>query len=306
MTASPESNPSPEKLTQPNAPRSLTQVFMETFLVLGRYLVIVYPVFLFFIISSMVFPRTAPTGDTVWAWWLIFAGLSAAQLLFKAGWSLMMFNAVKEWSGMKQTMLTSRQIPPDIQRIPFGLLKDFLPGIGIYGPSFLLGGIGLSVLSLIPVAALLWVGYQVVGISDALREQLMSFNISPGWYESATKAYMGMSTDQHLGWFLITLAIIAIYALINGLTIFWQPFVIIRQCNPFKAYLYSIRHVLRHPFNTLVILIYIGISMATFSLMSGMATIGAFIGNFLWILSIVFFGLFMFMYLDRFDDEQKA
>jgi hypothetical protein len=294
-------SPDPEhnaSLTNPSsspADKSLMQLFSETFLMLGRYFIIVYPVFLYFIISSLVIPRTAPDFSH-WAWWVVQFGLVAILFIFMSGWNAMMYQAVQEWQVLKQKASES-DIQSEVQQVPFRLFKEFIPGMGQYGLPFLVGGfIWLLMVSAI-VMLFVWLGVYYVGIPKIFMTILEHSEITQTEIEHLVETLSALEKTQLANWNLILLGLFFSVMIINGLTLFWQQFIIMKQCNPFKAILLSARQAVRHPVKTFIILFCSGFLSVGLTLFSSLSTLTAFFGQFLLILSMVFFGLFMYLYL---------
>jgi hypothetical protein len=304
--------PSPEPTGQSandasqEAPQgSVFSLFGETFLLLGRYFLIVYPVFLYFIISSLMVPRTAPDFGH-WAWWVISLGLLGILFIFKAGWNHMMYKAVEDWQELKQKATQPEGVAVEMAQIPFRILKEFIPGIGVYGPSFLIGGFVWVIFIALPVVLLAWLGYQYIGIPEFFQTLLTRPELTPQEVEQAMQSLTPTEKSQISSWNWLFLLALVLLAVVNALTLFWQQYIILRQCNPFKAFVYSARQALSRPFNTVVILLYFSFFYFVFTLMGGFSSLMAFLGNFMLIITIVFFGLFMFLYLLRVDAQLKA
>lgn len=302
--STPGTSPKPR---EPKQQWLLLQLFGETFLLLGRYFVLVYPIFLYFILSSLVVPKTPPDFSH-WAWWVLLVGLMSILFLFKAGWNFMMYKAVQEWQEVTQR--TSEEEKQEgssgLSQIPFGLLKHFIPGIGEYGVPFLIGGFVWILLTGLPTGLLAWIGYQLIGIPAFFISLLNNPQLTSGDIQKALETISAVERTQLNDWNLLFLLMLLIITLLNGLTLFWQQYIIIHQCNPLRAFLYSARQALKHPFNTLVILTCFSTLYLFFCLFAGFHDLAAFFGNFFLILTIVFFGLFTFLYLLRGDVGRKT
>src|SRR5205814_847454 len=135
-----QDNQTPPNTKQVPSSSSLLLLFVETFAVMGRYFIIVYPVFLYFILCSFLMPHSVPNFSQG-AWWVVSLGLIAVLYIFKAGWSAMMYKAVQEWQDLHKRLTSPEGPVAQIQPIPFSLLKEFIPGMGQFGVSFLLGGV---------------------------------------------------------------------------------------------------------------------------------------------------------------------
>lgn len=317
---SPENRPAPEEPLRQNGSDSLTQLFIESFFLMGRYFVIVYPVFLYFILSGFLVPQAAIPDFSQWAWWVVSIGLLAILFIFKAGWNAMMYKAVTEWQDLRHRVFEKKEDVPreELQRIPFGLLKEFIPGMGQYGVPFLVGGGIWFVAACMLAGLMMWLGYHFIGIPEFITTALSNPEAPGKGAQHLIETMSTMDQAQFMQmlsaqertqldrWYLILIGIFILLAALNALTLFWQQYLIIKQCNPFKAFFYSGRQAIRHPFQAMVILFYFSIFMLSFSLMEKSGGLGAFLGEFLLILTIVFFGLFLFLYLLRVDVEPQS
>jgi hypothetical protein len=301
------SSPSPDPLFSESAADkpsgySLLQLFTEGFLMLGRYFIIVYPVFFYFILSSIFIPKSAPNFGQ-WVWWIIVAGWMGILYIFKAGWSAMMYQAVQEWQVLKEKLRLNQLEKSDIQPIPFSLLKNFLPGMGEFGVPFLMGGILWFLAAALIFGTLLWLGMHFVGLPHSLITLLEKEPVNPNDVQKLLLKANPAEQTQLAQWNLIFLGLLLLFAVYNGLTFFWQQFIIIKQCNPFQAFFLSGRHACKHPFQTLVLMLSFGFAVFCFSFVTGLSDIGTFFGNFLLIITMVFFGLLLFSYIAHTDDH---
>lgn len=299
-------NPASEEAAGRAQPPALSPLFLETFLILGRYFVIVYPVFFYFILQSLLVPRTQPDFNH-WPWWVVTIGLVAILFIFKAGWHVMMYQATQEWLGMRAKLASAQNAPEELMpTIPFSILKAFIPGMGEYGLAFLMGGILWLLFTGLPVGLVVALGLYFIGIPQSLLALFSRPDVTPqdiqSWYETIS----ALERSQLQNWNLIILATLVTLLIINGLTLFWQQFLILKQCNPVKAFFYSIRHALRHPVQTLIILVYFTAFYAAFALMVNLSDLFAFLGIFLLILTMVYFGLLLFLYLARVDAPSET
>ncbi len=281
-------------------------LFAETFLLVGRYFIIVYPVFLYFILSSFLLPHTTPDFSH-WAWWVVSLGLVAILYIFKAGWSLMMYRAVKEWQVFQQRLLQGPVADADepfpLPMIPFSLLKEFIPGMGQYGLTFLLGGILWALCVITPIGLLVWGAYHWIGSPEFI---LPLYNQNTLTFQDFQQFWDRLPMHQKTQlsqWNLVSMAAMGILFIVNALTLYWQQYVILKDTHAFKAFWLSARRAVRHPFQTVLILVYFWTFYLFFSLVGNMSDVLAFLGIFLLILTMVYFGLFLFLYLLRIDAE---
>ncbi len=281
---------------------SLASLFVETLVMLGRYFIIVYPVFLYFILSSLVIPKTAPDFSH-WGWWVITVGLAAILYIFKAGWNVMMLKAVENWQSLQGNKASVQTETPQAPFFPIMLLKDFIPGMGEYGLPYLIGGLLWFLMFGIPIGSLIWVGYWFVGLPHGVLTLLQQENVTTAEFQKIIANLSVAEIHRINEWTIILLVSLVLLILINTMTLFWQQYLVLKQCSPFKAFAYSAKQALRHPFKTFFIAIIIGMFNLLSYEISATSTIGAFLGNFLIILLMVFFGLFQFLYLIRQDEE---
>ncbi len=308
MSSSQESDPNmtPQTASGGQPQSSLVQLFAETLPMLARYLVIVYPIFFCLILIGLLFNFVIPNQSPdfgQWNWWVICLGIVSIVYLCQAGWNMMMYKAVEDWQTFKKDISTVKPSSPEkleeegVMNTPFVLLKAFFPGVGEYGPSFLVGGFLWVLIMAIPIAIIMWVGYTYIGIPSFLTAFQPTSQLSPQDIQNIVDKLPAIQQNQLNEWGLLAIGAMILIAILNGLTYYWQQYLIIKQCNPFKAFIYSASQALHHPLRTILIMLFFGLLGFTFLIFQSLPSFLAFIGSFLSILATVYFGLFMFLYI---------
>lgn len=281
----------------------LAPMFWEAMLLLGRYFVLVYPVFVYFILDSIIRSMSQWNAVAHPAWWIVNIGMFCIFNLFAAGWNGMIFQALKEWEQLRQQVAAANTWPEEIKRIPFGLLKQFIPHLGQHGPRFLIGALLWGVLNILPLAGLVAVGMAVVGVPPEMKEifSLMMRSEAPAVAEINT-LLAGLSAQAQwriAQWNLLAIAAMLLMFLVAWLTMFWQQHLYVSDVNPAKALWRSARTVLKSPFKTLLIILANSAFWMTLSVLAAVSSLFIFLGPFLWILGIIYFDLLKYLYVVR-------
>jgi hypothetical protein len=278
-------------------PMRLAPMFAEALALLGRNFVLIYPVFLFFILASLLVPRHIPSvAQWRWEWWVVIVGLMTIYWIFQAGWYAMMFEAVTLWREASKSPPSVEPSKSVWETLPIARLKAFIPGMGAYGLPFLLGGMLSLVATVLPVALLGWLGYRFVGIPQGIWAFSRQKAITVADLESLIHHLSAAEKAQLATWDGLFLLALALVFLVQLLLLFWQPLVIIRQGNLSQAMWDSIRYVKHHPLRAIVILVSQTMLYLLFLLMGVMPVVNL-LSDFFLILTIVYMGLFLFLVL---------
>ena len=295
-----ESQPTPEFTggNRPPQPVSMLGLFQEALPLLSRYFIIVNPVFLFSCLSYFM-PSAPPKFHPV-AWWSVTTGLVAILFLFQAGWNWMMYKSVEMWEFEKHPVSPP---PEDLVEGPFywiKLLNAFMQGLGEFGLPFLIGGILWSLVTLLHVWLFLICQSQVPGFHH-YTELIQQFSTDPTQGQNLLMNLPEAEMEQIAGCILLIIGGFLVSSVINYLLQFWQPYLLIKRCNPFKAMVYSVRHVLRHPVQSFMIwggFILLSFFCLSFTLLPALVSMFSLL---LMVIGIVYFGLLQYLYLAEGD-----
>jgi len=302
MTSS--DNPTTPNLLKVSNPGPFTQLMMEAFMLLGRYFVVIYPIFLYFILRSLLSPKALPDYQH-WAWWVVSVGFIAIWFLFEAGWHAMTFQAVQLYETQRTQTIPENpsEIPPEIV-FPFALLRAFIPGIGEYGLRFLVGGFLNIMLFALPAAAMIWLGIQTIGIPHLILPFLNTPEFQTQQFEKAFLAASAPEQMQLLLWEGIFWAILLLTLLVTNLTMYWRPYVIMHQFSPPRAFLKSVRFIFKHPLLTIQIL-FLSVALGLLAALTSLSTWTALFGFFLMILIMLYLQFILYLVLYRADGPQQ-
>jgi len=282
-------------------PGPFIQLMGEAFLLLGRYFVVVYPIFLYFILRSLVTHQALPNYRH-WEWWVVTIGFIAIWFLFEGGWHAMTFQAV-ELHEKQRTEPPPPDVPLEIV-FPFALLRAFIPGIGEYGARFLTGGFLNILLFALPGALVLWLGYRMIGIPKVVLPFLTAPELNSQQMQQAFMAASPHEQIQLAMWDGIFWALLLIIFLVTLLTMYWRPYVLIKQIRPPMAFWKSALFVFTHPLLTLQIMalsVFLGLAAGMLASLSAWT---AFIGFFLLLLTLLFMQFLLYLILYRTDGPQ--
>jgi hypothetical protein len=274
---------------------------MEAFMLLGRYFVVIYPIFLYFILRSLLSPKTLPNYQH-WEWWVVSIGFIAIWFLFEAGWHAMTFQAVKLYEAQRLGPLPE-STPEAV--FPFALVRAFFPGLGEYGPRFLVGGFLNFLLFALPAAAMVWLGIKFIGIPHLILPFLNSPDFQAQQFEKAFLAASTAEQMQLMMWEGLFWAVLLLILLITNLTMYWRPYVLIQNISPPRAFIRSIRFICKRPFLTIQIL-FLSVALGALAALTTLSPWTALFGFFLMILIMLYLQFLMYLILYRADGPEQT
>ncbi|MBY0405582.1 MAG: hypothetical protein K2X66_16890 [Cyanobacteria bacterium] len=299
----------------------LISLWVDSFIVLGRNFVLLYPLLFFSLLMSMLVPETheLPTLDVKWV-----TLLSILLLLyngFMAGWFNMITTAVvnyrtlvkkvhaAEKSGFSQQNaqeLMAKELQstdPFIE--PWRLFKAFFPGVGEFFSSFVLGG-GLQLFGMIVIVLGLLLAFQFDW--DTITQCFEKFATfkTPEEGELYLKS---LPEAKQLDFALFAVVILGSFALcgvFSLLTLFWSPLVIVRQMGALKAYGASIVQFFKDPIRIILIgTLYVMAMFISMVMMGTGSEILAMFFNFMVAVLKTYFSILVVMYVIRVKEKEE-
>ncbi len=275
----------------------------ESFALLGRNLVLFYPVLIYLIFFDVIRPRGMMVSAD--AKWLAFAGLLMLLLsAFSAGWFNMVYMAVLQHRKPASPALTGEDVPDEaaMTRLTetFAVFKAFFPGVGEYFFRFALGWLVFFGV----LAIMLWVAHGQVmaggGYPAVFEEMITLIQRGPEAQRELEALTRNLSPEvmaQMGAVFSIFGGTMTAFSLFALVTIFWAPLVIMRQLGAFRAYLESLRLFFRNPFKLMALGIFYFAAFMLVGIVGGLNPILGIIGWFLWLFVDIAFVVFLFLYL---------
>lgn len=231
----------------------LFRIISDSFAVLGRNFVLLYPLLFFSLLLSVLIPQTTeqPTLDVKWV--SLLSVLFLLFYAFTAGWFKMIYTGIQSYLKPKPVSLYKEVDAPtgDPFLEPFRLFKDFFPGVGeFFGPFALGGALQVSVLLLVAVAVY-YLTTEWIGLPPGL-DKLATLKT-----DAEVDAFLNSLTfAEKSQWgqisFLLLGAMLS-YGVFYLVTMFWAPFIIVHRVGALKAYGLSIVQFFKDPFRIIAI-----------------------------------------------------
>lgn len=290
---------------------TIFRLFSDSFAVFRRNMILVYPLLLFLLlVSVLMHPESGalPTLDMKWI--LLIGSIILLFFAFLAGWNNMMYEACRRWVFPDKTPpvpASQTQTPPtgaEPFKEIFSLFGYFLPGVGEFFGSFLIGG-----LIQVGVALLIFYGAQTLieqggGVPHVLEKMTA---LKTQAEVNTFIAGLPVTEQEQMGRFsMVLLGAMAVYGMFYLLTMLWGPYVIVHRVNVFKAYGLSMRQWVRDPLRILAIalLFFMVYSLLLLLQPNDMGLMLLF--QFIFLFLKTLFGLVLFVYLLQTHPSEQA
>lgn len=304
--------------TSPVAPQvsekpSLIRLLAYSLQIVGQFFPMVYPIFGYFLLAAFLMPRGVANFEH-WGWWTVYAGVFLIMFLFKAGWNTTMFEACQSWMRHMGIIkrpgigLSGQTFTPTIPSFfeSFGILKYFFPGVGVYGPDYLVGCLIETTLLTLPLAIAAGITYQFIGIpmhyfngaSRLIQESIQTGQpLAQGQVWKLVNSLSANEIDQLFYGSVLILGALFIAMLTQLFLLYWEPIVRRDNCNAFQAIWRSLKTVAQRPFTSFGIWLYFNASFIFLALLMGMNDWIAIIANFINIIFIALMGCYLYLYM---------
>mgnify|MGYP006870483952 CR=1 FL=1 len=277
----------------------LADLFGKTFHIVRNNLILVQPL-LFFMLLAGVFSSSLSgiTTITPAAIVLIISNI-ALFCAFLAGWYHMIHKSI-----VLQTKPAKSEEERAVESVK--LFNEFIPGVGRYFLDIVIGLILFFVLLFIVMNITGFIGQHYIGIPEGITKQDLSTALINE--ENAIKFLNSISNADKIKiskWYILTMTTSGLF---SYLTMFWAP-AIIAGNNPFKAYLISLKTVLKRPIATISIFLSFWISAFFISIINSLSMnnfLLQFLGLVLFVLSILYFTLMNFLYYDENSENNST
>lgn len=276
---------------------SVLHLIGESFSVFRRNFVLVYPLLFFLLIISLLKPSEAGIPELDLKWILLLVSMSCLYFAFLSGWYTMVAEACRRWMERKSKPpqeLTPQEVTAELLD-PFTLFRQFLPGVGEYFGSFLLGGgiqVG-AVLLIFGVAHLLIDQY--IGVPVFLGELV---NIKTEAEAQALINALSPEAQEQFGNFtLVILGSLLAYGVFYLLTMLWSPFVILHRVNALTAYRMSLVQWFRDPLRVLLIALWFFLLNSLLMMVPPAGPLLLILFQFLFMFLKTYFAVMLFLYV---------
>lgn len=288
--------------------KQLGKVFSDSLVILSRNFVLGYPFLLLLLILMMVMPEAGPppllastSGETAGFPLLelaFYLGILLIGMAFMAGLFNMTYRAVRiYWEDKKRGEAgeAEEQEASEILWRPFGLMKEFFPGIGRYFVRFTIGGLVQFVFMALLAAAFFYYLEQTGGVPEVLG-QLSRESTESEIVEAFTSLPVEDKVQlNRLAGFLLG-AMLA-YGLFWMLTMFWPAFVVMMEATAIRGYTNSLRQFTGDPLGVFGIgALFFVVTMVLSLLLSGSMVLVV-LRQFLFIFVHLYFIIVTFVYL---------
>jgi hypothetical protein len=271
----------------------INRLYNETLQLLKKNMVLVQPFILYFIIFGLVI-TPASSNPGIKSTTVSLVSIFLVSVVFNAGWYNMLYKCVK--TPVNENLSKSEQAMKSLS-----LFKEFLPGVALYFKDFLCGGLIYVALLAIILLGTLNIGLDQIGIpigvswsdfAEAARDQ-----------ETVQKYLQSLPAGtyyQLAKWNFLIMVTTFIIFLLNFLTMFWAQSILFIKINCVRAYIMSVKLIFRHPIRSLNIGVIYALSLnLSFLVFAFPNILIKFIGLTLLILTITYFNLLIFKYLDK-------
>jgi hypothetical protein len=268
----------------------LNRLFFETFTIIKYNLVLVQPLLFFILLTGVFTASLSKITALTPAAGVLVVSVFAMYCSFLAGWFNMFRKSIENFSK-----------PPESKEekavYSINLFNEFFPGVGRHFTKIFLGFILFIVLFFIVVNIVGIIGEKFVGFPQNFTpSEIFSAMVNE---QKAVEFVHKMTPEDKLimtKWNLLTLIFTGILAY---LTMFWAYAVVSADKSPFKAYLASLKIILKRPFSTFCIFILFWLSILFTGIFNGIAPNNIFIqffGLILFVFMIIYFTMMNFLY----------
>lgn len=281
-----------------------------------RHFPLVYPIFAFFVLLDFVIPKTAEAFQPEYTgkWMLLIAAIYCIWLLFESGWTYMAYEATKKY--LNKTPVASGDEEPGFSSISesFSVLKNFFPGVGHYGVSFLVAGF----LEFLPKILILGLGYYVLGAPQKLGALVATYqhvlsqpSLSITEQQQALNQQLPKVLTEHdvnqlSLWFLLLLLTFAVSIIIKMSLLYWRCQICRNDENPVKALWSNLLLVAKHPFATIGINLFFELQFILLTLLALGGDLFKVIITPILMILIVVKSLYLFLYMDEVSPQQST
>lgn len=298
------------KATQTPIQPSIWQLFRVSLHIFAVNFPIIYPIFLYYTVFSMLVPTQIPDFSQ-WQWWVISLGGIAMVYLFKAGWNAMMNQAVVEvfHQSNQKTQGAVLEVQGKDWLASFAIIKPFVGGIGEKGLTYLVVGILETLLLILPGLILGLIAYYTYGFDEQVFTAFFAQANQAQGSSAQLLTYLEKLPDAQLNmlsfWSLVVMAAVLLSALLQWFLLYWEALLFQSKKLAPLAIFKSIGLCFEYPLKTLVMgALYYSTLFFIFAI-SLMGELGAFFSSFLLMTHTAVMGILFYLFLYTYKPELR-
>lgn len=239
-------------------------------------------------------------GSASQAYLVLLISMFAMFSAFISGWFYMIHKCIES---------SDKDIkdPAERAEMSLNLLKEFVPGVGKFFPKMTIGVTLYTALSA-GLLYLLWInGQNFIETSDNLSIQVIADAFSSN--EKALAFVQSLSDSDRLiiqKWNLMILIATSIF---SYLTMFWPVAIIVKDENPFKAFVTGLITIAKRPFvcaGIFAAFYFSSMLLAIFNSIAGTNFLVQLIGLLVSILLTVYFLVVIFLYFEKYSESNSS
>lgn len=264
----------------------LKEIYSECFELLKDNTVVIQPLIFYTILVNLML---LPIGNTLDTQSIVVIAIcfGITLVVFNSGWFNMFFGCIR-------TIPNPNLTKEESTLKSLELYNDFFPGVAMNFLPFL----GAALINLLIFSGLIYLAYYLNADQLVIPQ---GFNLDQ-FLQSLEKYETSQSILNKMpeAWQNYIFFVMVINHILNFLTIFYFQLMVIDKTNPISGLIDSIKTVFSHPLQTFIIYISFNVALSISTLILLLPVcIFQFIGLVLYLISMTYFNLLIFLYLDK-------
>lgn len=276
-------------------------LFIDTKKILKQNSILIQPLILYLIATLLILMPLSEKVTSPLDFYeiikMILIGLVCIILInvaFNAGWYNMLYTCIKtpENPNLNKSERAMKSL---------GLFKEFFPGVALFFTRYLFGTFLYFSVILIIIFGAYSYGISHIGAPTGIKWDIF---VDPEQTYQGMQDYILNLPDsiklQIAQWELLIFSALFTTFIVNYLTIFWAQIIIVSNVNPVRAFIRSIREVIKHPLRVLIISLSFTFCLKIcFIIFSIPFILFPFFGIIIYVFTVSYFNLMIFSYLDK-------
>ncbi len=266
--------------------QTLSDILADSFAIWTRNFALMY-IFLFFSLLIVGLWPESETPSLEPRWILLGAVLLLLSAAFMAGWFHMISVASQRYFSAQKGKPVDVAVTVDA----FKLFGEFLPGIGQFFGSFVVG----TLVQALVAGLIIYLVWDHIGPQMALFEKLAAMQPVE---RAAYMARMPMPEQLALGQAsLAMMAGLAGFALYTLLTMFWQAYVVFCEYHALKALWMSVRQFFRDPLRVMGLGLFFLMLQLLLTLLMASSPVAFVVGQFFNLMAEIYMAIVLVVYV---------
>lgn len=270
----------------------MIKYFRKAFVITNENIILATPLVLFLFLLSLYLGVAKNTPENIQYTLLLIATILFMLSAFFAGWFYMVKRAIDI---DKQEFIAEEEKA----KASFHLMREIPIGIGEFFLAFL-GALLLYITFLFLIGLLTFkIGMHYIGDVGLNLDQLRTAFGSTTGMKSVVESLTETQIIRLNAWNFLFLVAASVYSF---LTMFWGPQIIYKTKNPLIAFFSAIKVLLKRPFSSVILFVYISLVNGFSSLINAVSinnSILYFISMLIYFYLIVYVVVLIFLYYDR-------